>query len=115
MTHCKFEHIDCIKFWRRGNFVNLSTDKNMRQEKNIKKIKIDKIEKVYTKNGVCIEFNPADIPRIQNRKPRTISGSNEEDQKDDFTVKESEFDKMSMIIGYNASDITYGQGSYTSG
>ena len=69
---------------------------------------------MYTKNGVCIEFNPADIPRIQNRKPRTISGStsgsdqnDEEDKKDDFTVKESEFDKMSMIIGYNASDITY--------
>lgn len=77
---------------------------------------------MYTKNGVCIEFNPADIPRIQNRKPRTISGStsgsdqkDEEDKKDDFTVKESEFDKMSMIIGYNASDITYGQGSSTSG
>ena len=79
--------------------------------------KIDKRSKVYTKNGVCIEFNPADIPRIQNRKPRTISGANsedQEDQKDDFTVKESEFDKMSMIIGYNASDITYGLGSFTS-
>ena len=29
-------------------------------------------------------------------------------------MKESEFDKMSMIIGYNQSDITYGQGSITS-
>ena len=23
VTHCKFEHIDCIKFWRRGNFCQL--------------------------------------------------------------------------------------------
>lgn len=72
---------------------------------------------MYTKNGVCIEFNPADIPRIQNRKPRTISGSSSgtsDSDQNDFTVKESEFDKMSMIIGYNASDITYGQGSSTS-
>ena len=22
VTHCKFEHLDCIKFWRRGIFVN---------------------------------------------------------------------------------------------
>ena len=73
ITHCKFQHLDCQKYWR----------------------------KITTLNGICIEFNPIwAVDDYRQQLERQKIGR--------FEYNESELQRMSIIMGYNSSDTTYG-------